>query len=174
MIEQLQKLESKLTDLVKFAEAKNAALITFNSACIFVLFDFFRDLNPGAIKTCFAILIIVLIISVLLCLFSLLSSIWIFCRLDKRLLKKVGDVEDSDNLLYFRDIVKYKPREYLKEIERIYGMDQSKEESKLRLLLSTQIVEISIIAYKKYRIFNVAAAITFIPFLMAIIGIIVA
>lgn len=171
-LEQLQKIEDKIGDWLKFAEAKNAALITFDSACIFVIGEYFLNLQSGFLKTTLATILIIFIFSVILCLISLIASVGKFNFLDSIFKKRT--CTENDNLLFYKDIAKYEPTEYYKKIQEILNESNGNINSKLELNISKQIVILSEIAYRKYVIFNVAASLSFVPFIAAIVGIIIA
>lgn len=154
----LKKTYSEVNDNIKFSEAKNAALITLNSALIATsmgkIFDstiviFWRYLLVG--------FILLLIIPLSLSLFSFRA----ITGSEKCITKKVYEVLDKHNhikklpekYMYYSYIHKYydkKPEQYLEDIA-------PKQEYNLFIKqLASQIVDLSGVAYRKFILFNLA------------------
>lgn len=177
MYNKLQNIENNIADWLKFAEAKNAALITFNSAFCFFLFKYFENLNKGYEKTLIAIFIICLIISIFVCLLSFIAKIN-GPRFNKIVLKFIEKQKETDNLLYYKDIAKYSVEDYkFLFYSKFSTLSNDEIPSKIDAFeneLIKQICALSKIALKKYIFFNTSLYITLLPVIFFVVAIIIA
>lgn len=148
--EVLEGILSDVNDWIKFAEAKNGALLAINCAIAFGIIRSLsgtQNLSDGLL--CYALFVLIQLLgSLTLSLISLLPRInppwWI----------KFPEKIDNENPLFFGSACKYSPKGYLNLITEMTG--ESKFE-KIHEHLSHQIVVNSKIAFIKYSQFNIAA-----------------
>lgn len=170
-------IENNISEWLKFAEAKNIALITFNSAGIWFTLDKLSDSKFLIPEIFLTSILICLISSTLLCFVSLFSASTEnkFINLFINFVLKSYPMKKSrkDNLLYFLDIIKYSPEEYLDNIIQNLPKDEQFV-SKILMFQSNQITALSKIATTKYLLFNYSLKPIFILFIIGCISIIIA
>ena len=144
----LDKILTKTNDWLKFAEAKNGALIAVVCA---VMFGFYRaasnlvDIPFSGIlylSVFFALSILSLSIALVSFLPRLKKPFWITYDLKK----------DSDNPFYFGDAYKYTGYEYL----NLLNINSTSDEKRILEKAADQIVVNSRISFLKYRLFTTA------------------
>jgi hypothetical protein len=147
---------SNINDWLKFSETKTTALLGANGVIIFGLFRIFK--NSEVIHNYWiSIVIIMFSISIFVNLASLIPSLKIPFILYK------NKIEEKDNLLYFGDIAKYSPNEYLNKL-------LNKENfSSIEKYYAEQIIINSIIALKKFRLYMISISLTTIAILILLI-----
>jgi Family of unknown function (DUF5706) len=147
---------SRTIDFVKFAETKNAALLTFSSAWILasvtLLFGASR-LTSEPWQIAFGIALPCFIVSGLISMFSFIP------RLSLSAFHK--DPERLKSLLYFGDAAEYAPQDFVKSTrERYYPMANQSATDCYLYDLAVQINVNSIIAVRKFRLFWYGASFT--------------
>lgn len=148
-IDILDKNLTKTNDWLKFAEAKNGALIAV--ACAVML---------GVLREAFSIdeisLPLLLYVSsfFVLSVISLSISLASFLpRLKKPFWVTIDEKKDSDNPFYFGDACKYTGYEYLK----LLNIEGASDHKRILEKAADQIVTNSRVAFMKYRLFTAAA-----------------
>lgn len=141
----------RMIDLVKFAETKNAALLTFTSVWIGSIIGFMRAQTalPMGYDRAFMLVLPLLCIAALLSLKSFLPRL---------LHHHHKDEEAAKNLLYFGDIAKMEPRHYGHRLRECYYPPDNR--SFTERYLDDLTIQISVqaqIADRKFRAFNRAA-----------------
>jgi hypothetical protein len=152
-----------VNDWLKFAESKNALLLTADTAIILGISSFMID-NIKVIKPLWlGILDLSLFgLAAIICLMSLLPSINLIGHPKSQLLRP------GSNIFFFGDLANYSSKELVKAL-RIYTGIGNNKTNKFDEDLAEQIIVNSIIAKKKFRFFNICIFIN----LIAIIAIIV-
>jgi hypothetical protein len=156
---------SRVIDFVKFAEAKNAALLTFSSAWLLGIINVtinnttvhnssWQWLGPIAIFC-----------------FTLSSCVAIFSFLPKKLTDFHRDPEREKSLIYFGDVSSFDPAIYRERVKSRYMPDNDGlyPESYLEDL-AIQISVNSSVAERKFRFFNSGAIIASLGVLFIFIG----
>lgn len=159
--EVMEKILSDINDWLKFAEAKNGALLAINCGLAFGLIRLLsgaQDLSEVILY--YSIFVLVQLFgSLTLALVSLLPRTtppwWV----------KFPDKTEKENPLFFGSACKYSPLGYLNLINEMTG-DKNTEE--IHEHLSNQIVINSKIAFIKYSQFNIAAWLLISAFLTPI------
>lgn len=162
MEETLKNIFDNVNEWLKFAEAKNGILIALLGTALFTLLEksnsiLFRDnisISNNMLVIKFDINFFVSLYLVLLIIFLLIAVgilLMSFLPQTKRLFKIKGVKNENDNSLFYGDIIKYTPEEYLKFIE-----PNRTDFSKSELDYAYQIVINSHIAYRKYKYFELA------------------
>jgi len=151
MEDRLRYVLSNVNEWLKFAEAKNAALLAANSAVVIGalrLADGKVFLFPLA-EYYFYFFIAIVSLGGLICLLSFVPKLDIPWLLPTTLSK------DKDNLVFYGDISGYDPSSYVKALHHQSGkavktVDPFEED------LAEQVIINSRIALKKYQLFNIA------------------
>ena len=145
--DRLRYILSLVNEWLKFAEAKNGALLAVDSAMIFGVFKLSESGWPHV--GLFYLTISVLIASAVSCLISFIPKL----KMPTFTMKREPD--SGDSLIYYGHIAKYNPENYLKAL---YGQADtgSVSPSSLEVDYAKQIVTNSRIALRKYFCFTVA------------------
>lgn len=142
----------RVVEFLKFAETKNAALLTFSSAWLLAGMSFLSGPNAQNYGWRFAF-------SVAMCFFAASAAIAVYSFLPKLDLgKHHQDPERKKSLLYFGDVSTFEPAAYRERVNERYRPpeDHSATQSYLDDL-AVQVVVVSQIAARKFRIFNISA-----------------
>ncbi len=169
MEERLKNIFANINDWLKFAEAKNAAIIAFNGATLFGILQIIanKKLTDLLIVHYFLWAFIILeILGILIALFSFLPELKIPLLGSKK--RKLDP--KKDNLLFFGHIVKFKPEEYLRALYASIGLEKKEGFEKLELHFANQIIVNSKISLRKYHFFRIALWLTIAGILSIIIG----
>jgi hypothetical protein len=166
----LEALYLDVKDWLKFAETKNVALITFNSACLFFLFNLLKQ--QTAYITLSIIYCIGIIISILIALFSYLPKFTRTNFIELIVLKFISNKDDNDNMLYYKDLIKYSQSELENTYLKVFDVEEFTNE--YEKILIRQIRSISLLAYKKYAMFYLALSVILIQVFSLIILLIIA
>lgn len=143
----LEKTYAELSDNIKFSEAKNAAMVTLNTALIAASVTMVFNSEIAIIwQILIAFFAICLIIPLSISLYSFIA--------------KMDHDNDSEKFMYFSRIYKeyYKkntPDLYYDNLTQIFDNDSCFAEKQL----AKQIVDFSGVAYKKFQAFNIAVKI---------------
>ncbi|REE81587.1 hypothetical protein A8990_118113 [Paenibacillus taihuensis] len=149
--EKLLCISDKVNDWLKFAEAKNGALLVFSGAAITAILSFLGSsyhILPNW-KTGLCAGIVLLSIS---CLLSILS----FIPRTKIFFKHRGAPVDTDNFYFYGNLSKYSPQQLIKAISNHYYDDNNNELTRSNIDLAAQIVINSGIAVDKFHFFKVS------------------
>jgi TM2 domain-containing membrane protein YozV len=133
---------------LKFAEAKNGAIIALNSAFIFGLLRLLQSSNTENLykEMYIKMIIFLLLVSLIMALLSFIPKLkYPYIKFDK--------ISKKDNLLYFIDIAKYTDNEYY---EKITTITEKSSNEKLDKYYIQQIIINSQITYIKYKQFEIA------------------
>lgn len=138
-------------DWLKFAEAKNGALIVFNSAVLAATMQQAFEHHPdnALVRLYLGSLWVLLGASLIIALFSFLP------KTEIPLLSVSQRPSPSDNLIFFGAAKKYTADEYAAAVEARYGPG-APEDANWRKDISEQIVTNARIAVWKYSCFKVA------------------
>ncbi|MGB8292764.1 hypothetical protein ELI13_36025 [Rhizobium ruizarguesonis] len=153
----------RMIDFVKFAETKNAALLTFASVWIGAIINLLKspDELPFNYGKALVAALILLFFAAAICLTSLLP----------RFLDQVYKREDERvNLLYFGDIVKGGVKDYPEMAEKEYRPqdEDSTTPTYLRDLAVQTAIQASI-AHRKFRFFHRAGSLVLLAFLVMLL-----
>jgi hypothetical protein len=141
---------SDTNDWLKFAEAKNGAVLAINCAIAFGLIRLLQgaqNLNDGLFY--YSIFVMTQLFGSLT-----LSLISLLPRTNPPWWVKFPEKNDIENPLFFGSACKYSPKDYLNLIREVTG---NSEHEKIHEHLSQQIVINSKIAFIKYSQFNKSA-----------------
>lgn len=167
MDEKLKDIFSNINDWLKFAEAKSATLIAGNGALIFGISRLANTYDVTGLLWGYLVFSVILCItSMAICLISVIPSLCMPWEV------KPEGISNKDNLLYFSDIAKYTPLDYLKALEKSLGLEGS-EFTGYQKSLSSQIIVNSVIAHRKYRNFKTAAWLTLAALISPILALLI-
>jgi hypothetical protein len=172
----MKELENRLTvvlkditDWLKFAEAKNLALITFNSVWLSYCIKNVFDSNVIDYKWAYRRASLMCIISLIICFIGFIPKISnnkVFYTFIKWI---IGKKKKQDNMLFYKHISKYSNEEYYKKFQiDIMGKEEDTYNTninKYEKALIQQIISLSLIATKKYYLFSASIVITSVPFI---------
>lgn len=154
MDEKLKDIFANINDWLKYAEAKSATLIAGNGALIFGMTETIKDSDiPKSIEYYSYMSMTLCLISMIICLLSVVPSLSMPWE------SKLHSVKETDNLLYFQDISKYTPINFLKNLSSRLNITAC-DFSGYQKDLAKQIIINSTIACKKYEFFKVAILFT--------------
>lgn len=143
----LEKLLLTVNDWLRFAESKNAVLLTVDGALlvgVLALNSFFATNIILTVLFYNSLIFLVLSISVL--------SISFYARLKLDWL--IPDKPPTDNLLYFGNLCNFSEKKLFDAIDSRYFKGNSAPFEAIHRDLSNQIIVNSKIAMKKFRLFN--------------------
>lgn len=160
--DRLHKLFTNVNDWLKFAEAKNLMLITFNGASIYGTLKVFEAPWLNSIpwlKWVVFISIVLLIFSTILCLMSFVPQLKIM---------KGGEFTNQKikNIWYYETL---KGMDNLRVVQEVYNSIE-KEFTVLELDLAEQIVQNSKIGSRKYAYFSVAVWFTIAAYVTVVLA----
>lgn len=161
----LTEIHKTVIDWLKFAEAKNAALLTGNLAIIFGItrIALFSDAQMYSLAWFYSFSIIGFCgLSALFCLLSIVPQIKLPFYFSK------PPANGSKNLVFFGTIATHTPDSYAEELQKILETKFNQIERSL----AGQIVINSQIACRKFSFFKFAAWSTLSAFLTPVIGLI--
>lgn len=183
---------ARVSEWLKYAETKNAALMTFSSAAVAAMFAirYGSQEIPSMAAQAIAVASPMFSCSAIVCLISFLPRLNLQVMLSRvAFLKKARSTIERmagnndlkadpkfHNLLYFGHIRFFSASEYLDAVSEKYHMSIDDSDKDLLLDLAAQIVVNSKIAHRKYSDFNAAAFVilagffvgAFYPFIMRI------
>lgn len=174
----LEKAYAEVSDNVKFSEAKNAALITLNSALIswggsIVFESNIRFVYKIIIALFVFMLFIPLICSVVSFKATISSENWIVKKLYSHLDNYNSISEKPEKLLYYAYIHKYYNNNPQKYVNDVYMTEVSGIEETIVTQLATQIIDLASIAYKKFTLFNIGLKMECFIFLLGFFSLLV-
>ncbi|RVB72042.1 MULTISPECIES: Pycsar system effector family protein [unclassified Mesorhizobium] len=148
-----------MLDLVKFAETKNAALLTFCSVWMGSIITILRSLDepPMGYRAAFLVVLPLLAVAAVISLTSFLPK---FLHHFHR------TVDGSANLLYFGDIAKLRSEEFGEAARRRYFPEDGQSATDDYLDdLALQVAVQALIANRKFKTFNAAGRLVLASFI---------
>jgi hypothetical protein len=156
-MEELKYIFQQVNDWLRFAEAKNLALLVFNSTMLIGSSGIATNYLINSKEWIFWICILILLIA------NLASLIMVFVSINP-ITKNIFDLtkshENKYNLFFYRDISGYKPEQYIKGLEEKYNIKIDKMNIAKAEDLAKQIAINSNIACFKFRWFQKALYLT--------------
>jgi hypothetical protein len=151
---------SRTVDFLKYAETKNAALLTFSSAWLLALANVLASdrVLPHSIRVSVAVSLLFFALAALVALYSFLPKVKlnVFHR----------DPNRERSLLYFGDVAEFEATAYVQRIGQRYAADPQQTVSDHYLDdLAIQVFAISQITVRKFAIFNWAAGLVMLALL---------
>jgi hypothetical protein len=152
--ERIDVLESTLKqviDWLKFAEAKNGALVAVGCATIFGVLRLYSSLSLESVLAALYVGTFTIFVATAI----VISLISFIPRVTPPFWIKMPNKEEGDNPLFFGHACKYSKRTYLDLFNRYSELD-SHVECQLELAFCDQIVNNSKISFIKYQVFSSA------------------
>jgi len=158
MVNHLKDIFDNVNYWLKFAEAKNGAIIALNSSLIFGVFKINSTIaNENIFRDYYIVMIIfVLLVSTIIALLSFIPRL-------KYPYINFQSINKHDNLLYFGDILKYTADQYYEKIQTIINTEDNQKE--LELYYINQLIINSKITFIKFKQFEIAVWFTLSAFL---------
>lgn len=151
----LLRIFDLVNDWLRFAEAKNGALLAFCSAAIFGLLKFPGDwvvITPS-FKAGLAVVVVFLLLAILISIWSFLPQT---TRLEIILWPAADERKETDNLIFFGDICKYSAEDLFDRLCDRYSAPNEHSHQQRQYLqdLANQVVVNSKITMRKFRLFQ--------------------
>lgn len=158
MEEKLEKLHAQISELIKFAETKNAGLVLANGAVSLEMLKLlFGEKTPGYLSWIFTYILLLNAISLFLCLFSLLPN-----RQETVLPLSEELPLPTENILFFGVIRRFGIENYYEEFKSRYSL-KVKSEEYCKNLIEQMIIQSQILT-RKFDIFGLSAILTISSF----------
>lgn len=164
--ELLKEIFNNVNSWLAHAEAKNAAIIAFNIACLSFIWDI-KDINE--IKVFAYFICIGMIISTIMALISFFPMMG-----KENGNKSIHSVRD--NLIFYKDIAKYSKEEYIKAIFKQYMQIDilDSEIWKIEMDFSEEITYNAYVTITKYKWFNNALRTEMVMLILLAVAIVIA
>lgn len=163
----LQHISHSVQESMRFAEAKNAALITFNGAALYVLVEGNVYLPPF-IKNYWVFNAIVLIVGITLSIIAFLPSMGSSTKPPSKVKLAAWQKHKKMGIFYFGHIRKYGPEEFLARVYEFYNQKLTEPIPRAELDLALQAITLSRITRHKYVFFSLAGHLTLIALVLPI------
>jgi hypothetical protein len=166
----LKDIYKDVTEWLKFAETKNAALLTFNGVLLFGIVRLLQS-NVSYFTTytkVFTVCIIILTVNICI---NLMSFIPALTQSKKQKVKSnllPQNINDL-NLLFYKNLKDFNEVNFLEAIIKKYNLPVTDQTDEYLKDLSLQIVTLASIATKKYMFFSISAYITSFVILLVIL-----
>lgn len=173
----LEKAYAEVSDNVKFSEAKNAALITLNSALIAwggsVVFDSSISFKHRVLVSLFVLMLIIPLICSIISFSATTGSPKSIPQKFNNYLKTHNDtpIDPPKNMFYAYIHKYYASSETYLDAVRI--AEVTTEEKPFLLQISQQIIDLAEVAYKKFVLFNIAVKIECLIFSLGGISVLI-
>lgn len=170
-IDVLKDLYKDVSDWLKFGEAKNVALLTFNGVLLFGILRLIQSNNSGIFNELLGTLhfcSFVLSINIVIILFSFLPALK---QTDHSKNMDYKEFMASRNYLFYGHINDLNEMNLLEAISEKYKLDTAKNK-KLYSDYGLQILSVSSIAWRKYKFFTFCTYINVAVFILIILRII--
>lgn len=152
MRENLNNIFSNVNEWLKFAEAKNTALLIFSNAMILGILSVLIPQWDQAgvwLKIYFIQAIVFLVLSTVIVLLSFIPQVKIPLHLH------VDEKSEKDNVLFFGSIQKYSAKEYIELLKTKMDITDDNNVKGFELDLAGQIIANSKICMNKFGVFSV-------------------
>ncbi|MDY0850434.1 DUF5706 domain-containing protein [Bacillus thuringiensis] len=166
-MEILKSIYEDVREWLKFAETKNAALLTFNGVIVFGIFDKVVDkASDSFIKTALIMGCAIILISIIINLVSFLPQFNTSSKIQNNV---VNGSQANGNLMFYEVIKDFNPQAYLDTVAGKYNLASNEK----NIDLATQIVTLSQITHVKLKYFNLGLYFTFSGILIPIVSVII-
>jgi len=159
MKQTLKYIYERLLDSFKMAETKHSITIALASGVIIFGSTFLSQTNTTAKS-----------LSTACVAFALISILYGFIALSARKIKlpKNKKPKTYENLMYFKDIIKYDEYNYVNEIKKRYNFPNAYKPDELDLDLARMIITLAKVVNLKYLYFNLSLIFLFISVLLGV------
>ncbi|MED4559638.1 hypothetical protein P9283_21055 [Bacillus subtilis] len=159
----LKELYQDFNEWLKFSEAKNAGLLTFNGALLFGATEYVQQLHGKmslGLKTC----LIILIINLLINLYSFKPSKGVKFKNNCNCMNQ----NYLNNLMFYKNVENLNQQSLIKSLNERYGLDISYNDN-YSYDLATQVISIGTLIKRKNKLFSVSSTITILVVILYII-----
>lgn len=167
VVEKLELINKNVQESLRFAEAKNAALITFNGAALYVMVEGNKYL-PKFIQNYWQFSAIVLVIGITLAIIAFLPSFGSKTKSISSIQLDQWNKRKTYGIFYFGHIRQYGAEEYLAKVYNYHGKKLEEPVSRIELDLAQQAITLSRITRHKYVFFSWAGHLTLIALVLPI------
>jgi hypothetical protein len=149
-IDYLEKQYNHAFDMVKFGEAKNTILIAFNGVIIVGMTKLVQDTSSIYIQCYLFYIISMCAMSIFIC----------FAALIAKIRSSIGNISlhKTNNLLFFATLAHMSEEELLEKLKAQYQCETSNTNHEKDL--ARQVIIVSQIAARKFKLFNIAIGFT--------------
>ncbi|MCT4622241.1 MAG: hypothetical protein N4A46_01365 [Schleiferiaceae bacterium] len=175
MEEKIKYINGVIVDSLQFAETKNAALITFNGAALYVFVEG-KEFLPGFVQRYDLVFSFFLVMAIAISFFAFLPIMNPNPRPSKGEQKILKGLKNNASIFYFGHIRLFEAKNLLKLIYEVYEEPLPEKFPRNELGLTSQTITLSRITWRKYMFFSIAGHLTLltlvlpIPFLMVYWG----
>lgn len=167
MEEKLKYINQNVVDSLQFAETKNAALITFNGAALYVIIEANAYL-PLFIQGHALVWSTLLVAAISISFFAFLPIMNPNPSPSKKEQNQRKALGENVSIYYFGHIKLFTAKSFLKTIYEHYDTEEPKTLLSSELDLSSQTIMLSRITWRKYFFFNIAGHLTLITLIIPI------
>ena len=168
--ERLQSIYKDTSEWLRFAEAKNAALVTFNSVWLGIFLKIYID--GQGLNNLIMVLCILISIPLLISMVSIIPSIFKIniVLFSSKMGNEFAAPSLKDNLCFYKDISKHNKKSYTCAIVAKYGSKKMHRPNVYETDLISQIISVSKVCYGKYCLFNLAMKVNIAIIIISFIG----
>jgi hypothetical protein len=168
MIEnKLQKICRDVQESLRFAEAKNGALITFNGAALYVMVEGHTHIHP-VFQKYWQINAMFLILAITIALIAFLPSFGSKTKPVSKIDLEKWHARQAFGIYYFGHIRLYGAEEYLAKVYHFHNKELTEPIPRIELDLAKQAITLARITRHKYVFFSLAGHITLIGLVLPI------
>ena len=167
MEDKIKYINNSVVESLQFAETKNAALITFNGAALYVFIEG-RDYLPTFFQNYVIEWSLFLVAAISISFFAFLPIMNPTPSPSEKEIKEREELDDNVSIYYFGHIKLFTAELLLRRIYSYYDVEVPKKFLRSELDLTSQTIMLSRITYRKYFFFNIAGHITLITLLLPI------
>ena len=168
MIEdKIKYINKSVAESLQFAEAKNAALITFNGAALYAVIEG-KDLMPKIIHDYVPFWSMLLVAGISISLIAFLPIMNPSTFPSSREIAQRQRLGDSVSIFYFGHLRLFDTQRLIRMIYSHYGEEIPKKFKQFELDLTMQTIALSRITWRKYLFFSMAGHLTLITLIIPI------
>ncbi|MEC2196345.1 hypothetical protein DKG78_01095 [Bacillus amyloliquefaciens] len=159
----LKELYQDFNEWLKFSEAKNAGLLTFNGALLFGATEYVQQLH-GKLSLGLKICLILLILNLLINLYSFKPSKGIKSKNNCICINQ----NHLKNLLFYKNLKDLNQKSLIQSLNERYDLDISYNDN-YSYDLATQVLSIATLVRRKNKFFSVSSSVTILIVLLYIV-----
>jgi hypothetical protein len=167
MEEKIKYINQNVVNSLQFAETKNAALITFNGAALYVFIEA-KIYLPVFVQGHALLWSMLLVLAISISFFAFLPIMNPTPLPSSKEIKTLKNLKDNASIYYFGHIKLFNTEDLLTRIYRYYEIQVPKKFVKSELDLTAQTIMLSRITWRKYFFFNIAGHLTLITLILPI------
>mgnify|MGYP000451083159 CR=1 FL=1 len=168
MEDKIKYINNSVVESLQFAETKNAALITFNGAALYVFIegkDYLPPFLQGNVHLFWSML---LVAAISISFFAFLPIMNPTPSPSSKEVKERKALKDNVSIFYFGHLKMFTADLLLKKIYSYYEEEIPKKFMRSEVDLTAQTIMLSRITWRKYFFFNIAGHLTLITLILPI------